>query len=76
MNKIQQTAQKVGITKQQQLRAALVKYGVGELTARNIWRNGATTRKHYGVIVALEKILLTPAVEFLEDPERLLPRKQ
>jgi hypothetical protein len=48
-------------------------YGVGELTARNIWINGATTRNHYAAIAALENILRAPAIEFLEDPEKLLP---
>lgn len=76
MNKVQQKAKKVNITKQQELRNALKLYGVAEATAGTIWKRGATTRMHYAVIAALENVLLTPAIQFLEDPENLLPKQE
>jgi hypothetical protein len=76
MNKIQRLASKVGITNQNQMRVALKPYRIAEATTRDIWLSGATSKKHYAVIVALEKVLLTSAVQFLEDPENLLPEKE
>lgn len=75
MNNVQRLAKKVNIYNQNQLRTALKPFGIAEATARDIWLSGANTKKHYAVIVALEKVLLAPAVQFLEDPESLLPEK-
>jgi hypothetical protein len=76
MNNIQRLASKMNIKNQNQLRVALKPYRIAEATARDIWLSGATTKKHYAVIVALEKVLLTSADKFLEDPENLLPEKE
>jgi hypothetical protein len=75
MNNIQRLASKVNIRNQNQLREALKPYRIAEATARDIWLSGATTKKHYAVIVALEKVLLTSADKFLEDPENLMPER-
>jgi transcriptional regulator with XRE-family HTH domain len=74
-NKLQRMAYKKGITNQQQLREKLRVYGIAEATARSMWLHGATTQKHYAVIVALQKVLDVPPDQFLEDPENLLPMK-
>lgn len=75
MNNIQKLASRVNITNQNQLRVALKPYRIAEATARDIWLSGATTKKHYAAIAALEKVLLAPAVQFLEDPENLMPER-
>lgn len=75
MNNVQRLARKVNIRNQNQLRVALKPYRIAEATARDIWLSGATTKKHYAAIVALEQVLLAPASQILEDPENLLPEK-
>jgi hypothetical protein len=74
MNKIQTYAKKVNINRQIELRNALALYGVSAGTSHTIWSEGATTQMKYAVVTALERVLLVPAVQFLEDPEKLLPR--
>jgi hypothetical protein len=74
-NKIQQLAGKVNINRQIKFREALAAYGVSAGMSWNIWTHGATTRHDFYVIHAIERVLFTPAVEFLNDPEQLLPKK-
>jgi hypothetical protein len=76
MNKIQSLAKRSGIKNQNQLRLALIPFGVSEATSRDIWIGGANTKKHYAVIVALENLFQIPAEKFLEDPENVsYPKK-
>ena len=75
MNNIQRLAKKVNIENQNQLRLKLKPYRIAESVTRDVWLSGATSRKQYALIVALEQVLLAPAVQIIEDPENLLPEK-